>query len=343
MLFSIIIPAYNAEDSLRDTLRSVCNQTFSDYEIILVNDGSTDGTERLCEQFCAANKNARYVNQINKGVYEARRAGVRQSIGEYLLFVDADDFLRADALALLAIKIDAFHPDLICFRYTRHPDYSSDPFLSSPLPPSLYSNDSLLQVKKCLAQGRLNSVCFKAIKRKCIQKDLDSKQVQRIDFAEDLLQMISIIEETESLLQIDDILYHYNVQNDQSATHNYREKQLDDLTYVTSILIQKAASWDKQIEEDALRMRTAQYLFLLLINELTSSNEATKSNFISISQKLFAIKDRALPPCGFHRPDSRLLYLAAKQRNYTLARVVIRSSEVAKRLIKAILTLLHHN
>lgn len=342
MLFSIIIPAYNAENSLQDTLRSICKQTFDDYEIVLVNDGSTDGTEKLCKRFCETNEHARYVKQTNKGVYEARRTGVRNSTGEYLLFVDADDRLRSDSLALLADNIAELNPDVICFRYTRHEDYSNDPLLSSPLTPDFYSGNTLIQVKKCLAQGRLNSIWGKAIKRKCILKSLETAPIQRIDFAEDLLQMISIIEETESLLQIDDILYHYNVQNNQSATHNYRKKQLDDLTYVTSYLIQKAASWDNTIENDALRMRSSQYLYLLLINELTSTKDRKKGNFLSIVRELFSLGDKALPPSDACRPDSHLLYLAAKYENYALAKLVIHTSEAAKGLIRIILSHMPH-
>lgn len=342
MKFSIIVPAYNAEDSIADTLDSICSQTYNDYEIILVNDGSSDKTKSICEEFCNAHKNANFIEQVNKGVYEARRAGARKSTGEYLLFVDADDRLRTDTLDLLSSQIDRYSPDLICFCYTRHGDYSRDPFLSPALPAGLYAADSSIEIKKCFARGRLTSIWGKAIKRRCLEPDLGISSGQRVDFAEDLLQMSSVIEQAKSLLQMDDILYFYNVQNNQSATHNYKEQQLRDLTYVTSELLQKTASWDKSIKEEILRMRTAQYLYLLFINELTSSKETRKANFSSICHILFSLKDRAMAPKDSARPDSYLLYLAAKHENYAIARIVIRGSEFAKNLIRPTLSHLSH-
>lgn len=342
MKFSIIIPAYNAEASLERTLDSIGNQTNNDYEIILVNDGSIDRTGDLCKRFCKTHNNARYIEQDNKGVFEARREGARASMGDYLIFVDADDCLRADALALLADKINQLHPDVICFCYTRNKDYSKDPYLTPSLPIGFYSDDSLIEVETGLAQGRLNSIWGKAIKKRCIEQDLNNYSCQRIDFAEDLLQVIPIIEKTQSLLQVDDALYFYNDQNAQSATHKYKEKQLIDLRYVTALLIQKAASWGDALEEDSLRMRTAQYLYLLLINELTSSRENRKANFIAICRDLFSLEDRAIPPHDPKRPDIYLLYLAAKHKSYEMARIVIRGSEFAKNLIRPVISHIAH-
>lgn len=337
MLFSIIIPAYNAENTLRETLDSAINQSFDDYEIVLVNDGSTDKTEKICNELYGSNPHFNYIKQNNKGVYEARRTGAKQSKGDYLIFVDADDRLRPDSLSILASHITSHDPDIICFRYTRNEDYTNDPLLSSPLTPAFYNGDTLKRVRECLAQGRLTSIWGKAIKKKCINRSLASNQSKRIDFAEDLLQIIPIIEDAESLLQIDEILYFYNVENSRSATHNYKEKQLRDLTYVTATLIQNVAHWGNTIKKESLRMRTSQYLYLLQINELTSPADQKKENFLAISKELFDIEDEALPPRGGYRPDSQLLFLAAKFSNYSLSRFVIQTSEIAKKAICTII------
>ncbi|CUN98604.1 glycosyltransferase family 2 protein [Collinsella aerofaciens] len=338
MLFSIIIPAYNAASSLPETLSSIYQQTYDGYEIILINDGSADATESVCKVFCESHNNTHYVRQNNMGVYEARRKGAEISAGDYLVFVDADDSLRFDTLSILAREIDKCNPDIICFSYTRNPDYSNDPFINPALPSGIYEGDDLAEVRKCLARGKLNSIWGKAIKRNCLIDDLSNTDTKRIDFAEDFLQMIPIVDSARSVLQISDALYYYNCQNGQSATHSYKEKQLSDLTFVTSSLVKIAARWGEETERLAWKTRTEQYLYLLSINELSDNNETKKRNFVSISEALFNPSIKADVPCSTYRPDSYLLFLAAKNKHYLLSRVVIRCCEQLKLLILKVLS-----
>lgn len=338
MQFSIIIPAHNAESSLPETLSSIYGQTYGDYEIILINDGSADTTESVCKVFCGSHNNTHYVRQNNKGVYEARRTGVKISTGDYLVFVDADDCLRSDTLSILAREIGKYNPDVVCFSYTRNADYSNDPFIKPALPSGIYEDGNLAEVKKCLARGKLNSIWGKAIKRNCLIDDLSNTDTKRIDFAEDFLQMIPIVDSARSVLQISDALYYYNCQNGQSATHNYKEKQLSDLTFVTSNLVKIATHWGEETERLAWKTRTEQYLYLLSINELSDNKEVKKRNFVSISEALFNPSIKANVPCSTYRPDSYLLFLAAKNKHYLLSRVVIRCCEQLKLLIRKILS-----
>lgn len=338
MQFSIIIPAHNAESSLPETLSSIYGQTYGDYEIILINDGSADTTESVCKMFCGSHNNTHYVRQNNKGVYEARRTGVKISTGDYLVFVDADDCLRSDTLSILAREIDKYNPDVVCFSYTRNADYSNDPFIKPALPSGIYEDGNLAEVRKCLARGKLNSIWGKAIKRNCLIDDLSNTDTKRIDFAEDFLQMIPIVDSARSVLQISDALYYYNCQNGQSATHNYKEKQLSDLSIVTSSLVKIATHWGEETERLAWKTRTEQYLYLLSINELSDNKEVKKRNFVSISEALFNPSIKANVPCSTYRPDSYLLFLAAKNKHYLLSRVVIRCCEQLKLLIRKILS-----
>jgi glycosyltransferase involved in cell wall biosynthesis len=98
---SIIIPVYNAELFLRDTINSVLSQNFSDYEIIIVNDGSTDSSLNICNEFAKSDSRIQLFNQTNKGVTAARRKGIENAIGDFILFLDADDLLASGALQIL--------------------------------------------------------------------------------------------------------------------------------------------------------------------------------------------------------------------------------------------------
>ncbi|MBQ3235622.1 MAG: glycosyltransferase [Clostridia bacterium] len=94
---SIIVPVYNVKDYLEECLNSLVNQTLSDIEIVLVNDGSTDGSDVICEHYASEYKNVTYITQQNQGQSVARNVGVSRAIGEYILFVDSDDYVVLNA------------------------------------------------------------------------------------------------------------------------------------------------------------------------------------------------------------------------------------------------------
>ena len=93
-MISVIIPVYNVEKYISQCLDSVCNQTYSDLEIILVDDGSTDASGEICDIYACHDKRIHVIHQENSGAAAAKNAGLRVASGEYLSFVDSDDFLE---------------------------------------------------------------------------------------------------------------------------------------------------------------------------------------------------------------------------------------------------------
>lgn len=107
-LVSVIIPAYNAERFISETIESVVNQTFSDFELLIVDDGSTDNQKKIIKEFAASDNRIRYIHQLNEGVSAARNNGFKNSCGQFIAFLDADDVWLPDNLAL---KINRFGSD----------------------------------------------------------------------------------------------------------------------------------------------------------------------------------------------------------------------------------------
>ena len=93
IVFSLIIPVYNVESYLKKCLDSIVNQTFERFEILLINDGSTDGSEKICQLYKNEHSFIRYFSKPNGGLSSARNYGIRQAKGQYLVFIDSDDFL----------------------------------------------------------------------------------------------------------------------------------------------------------------------------------------------------------------------------------------------------------
>lgn len=123
MKFSIVIPVYNCEKKLHVGVESILSQTYTDFELILVNDGSKDGSLVACKAYAEKDARVKVIDQQNAGAGPARNNGILQSSGEYLIFCDADDYYDADALAYFA-DVSEQKPDLIIssfreFRYDK--------------------------------------------------------------------------------------------------------------------------------------------------------------------------------------------------------------------------------
>lgn len=116
-LVSIIIPVYNSEKFVEEAVLSAVNQTYKNIEIIVVNDGSTDGSQSIIEQLAAKYSSIRYFRQLNQGACVARNRGITEAKGKYIKFLDADDLLVSDALELQVEFTENLQPDEIVFGY----------------------------------------------------------------------------------------------------------------------------------------------------------------------------------------------------------------------------------
>lgn len=116
---SVIIPAYNAEQYLARCLDSLLAQTFTDWEAIVVNDGSRDGTGALLERYAAGDARIRALTKVNGGVSAARNLGLEAATGTFLLFVDSDDFLHPQTMEICHAQALRDSSDLVAFTYSR--------------------------------------------------------------------------------------------------------------------------------------------------------------------------------------------------------------------------------
>lgn len=217
-LFSIIVPAYNASYYIEKCIRSILNQTFDDYELIIVDDGSIDDTLKLCENFERKNQKVKVFHQTNKGVVFARAKGVKESKGEYLLFCDSDDMIHKDTLKLIKNVIHKTKSDVITFKMTNNLEqlkevndgrYYNKNELEKYIFPYLLEDENGKYFKP--------SICGGAYKRSLyISNQVDNV---KIEIGEDLACMKSMLFNAYSLYEMNDILYYYN-NNTESATRS---------------------------------------------------------------------------------------------------------------------------
>ena len=113
--FSIIIPSYNSKDTIERTILSALNNTWTDVEVLVIDDGSTDGSAQIVTDMLANDSRLRLLSQINSGPNKARNLGIYEARGRYLMFLDSDDLLEKTALEGLQDYLEPMHPDFACF------------------------------------------------------------------------------------------------------------------------------------------------------------------------------------------------------------------------------------
>ena len=119
MLFSVIVPIYNVEEYLYECIDSVLSQTFKDFKLILVDDGSPDKCAAICDAYAEKDKRVVVIHKPNGGLVSARQAGMKKASGEYIVNVDGDDFISSDMLSEAYYIIQKCNPDIVGFSLNR--------------------------------------------------------------------------------------------------------------------------------------------------------------------------------------------------------------------------------
>lgn len=169
--FSIVIPVYKTEKYLDECVQSVRAQTFGDFEIILVDDGSPDCCGAMCDAWAARDKRIQVVHQENGGLSAARNTGIRTASGDYVMFLDSDDWWAdASVLEQIAANLDRTNADVLSFNYRKSYNGNLEPLY---FPDSLASSEGAETLAEMMRYDRwVNGACNKAIRRTLL-KDHD--------------------------------------------------------------------------------------------------------------------------------------------------------------------------
>lgn len=252
MRFSIIIPAYNVEGYLLDCVDSVIKQSFRDYEIILVNDGSTDSTFEICQELSKKNKSINLITKKNGGLSSARNAGINKAQGDYLLFLDGDDFWRdEDFLENLNCIIETNSPDTIIFPYSYY--YAKDRIKGYQFDLSEISSSSN-NFSDNLYSLIDNGIWYPCAWNKCIRRDIVA--INNISFplnmtSEDVKWCFELSQHIASYYIYNKGVYMYRQNREGSISYKLKIKNLEDIF----LNIENVLSGSKKI-------RDADYLYL---------------------------------------------------------------------------------
>ena len=221
---SVVIPVYNAQSTLASTVESILVQTGPSYEIILVDDGSTDASGVLCDRLAAGHQTIRAVHTLNKGVSAARNTGIETACGEYVMFMDADDILKEDALKSLYVPdydfvVGGFEKVTSSAVRAYVPDSSMH---YDGVKGMCDFFDMMIKEDQCYL---LNSPCFKLFKRSLIiEKNISF--VTGLSYAEDKIFVMSFLCHADKVRTVDQVVYSYLIREESLSSDMTSDKHL---------------------------------------------------------------------------------------------------------------------
>jgi len=232
MMLSIIMPVYNAEKYVEKTIQSVSGQLGLNDELIMIDDGSKDGSFGICESYSKKDSRIRALHQENGGPSKARNIGIAESKGDYILFIDSDDSVTENWLPCIRDYILKYSADVYCFGYcTVRSDHRGE----IDMCPELLVLSSKEEVKAALS-GLIDSFYFNVVWNKAYRADFLKKNKICFDetlyIGEDRKFCLDVVTKCESWCMIPSSLYRYIVQNSNSISAKCDLKRLEQMLKV---------------------------------------------------------------------------------------------------------------
>lgn len=235
--FSVILPVYNVALYLERCVDSVLSQSLKDYEIILVDDGSTDASGQICDAYAEKHPNIRVIHKINGGLASARNAGLELAQGEYVWWVDSDDWIEPGALEQLHKASCENMPDIVKFRYFRVEKESQE--IPCNIEPGEYAGEeavSKLLDRAFYATGKyLLSACFHVYRRSFLKRTNITFISEKKVGSEDYLFNLCVLPMAQSVCVLSVPLYSYYLREG-SLTQTYKKDLLERYEHLYEVL-----------------------------------------------------------------------------------------------------------
>lgn len=222
MKITIIVPVYNVEKYLKDCIDSILQQTFTDYELILVDDGSPDNSGQICDDYAHKDKRIKVIHKNNGGLSSARNAGLNLSIGEYITFIDSDDLIKKDYLKKVFDIVLKENIDVLSCQFYRFKN-SLELNLEEQSDLKYEIMDKYTAMGELINNSELNfSACTKIFRRDLFKY----LKFNEIRIYEDMDIMYRIIDKASKIAIVYNSFYCYRITPNSILTSNFNQKHL---------------------------------------------------------------------------------------------------------------------
>lgn len=232
MRFSVLVPVYNVERYLVQCLNSIKEQSFADFEVIIVDDGSTDGSEKICDEFAESDDRFVVVHQSNHGITFTRRIAISKASGEYCVFVDSDDYLSGNALEIIDHYIERKSSDIVLYNSYLLFENSNKSIKKRV---SLFDDEEEFVTEKqkqklyfqLLTNDSMNALWQKAIRTSLLKNDpTDYDRYMDVSLGEDFIMSCHPVFSAAKVIYIEQYLYYYR-QSDTGVTRFFEDTSLE--------------------------------------------------------------------------------------------------------------------
>ena len=217
-LISIIIPIYKVEQYLPKCLDSIIAQTYTNWEAILVDDGSPDNCGKICDEYAKRDKRFKVIHQKNGGVSVARQTGLDNATGDYIIHCDPDDWIESSMLEDMLESAISNNADMVICDFISH-FHSKIKYESQEIP----SNTKASVIQIMMLEGKIHGSCCNKLIKKDIIKDI-SFSPTTISYCEDLLFNIKVLNQEIKVVHIPKSFYHYRINN--TSICNSKDKRI---------------------------------------------------------------------------------------------------------------------
>lgn len=311
---SILIPVYNSKQYLKKCIDSVLNQTYRNIELILVNDGSIDGSDQLCEKYAMIDPRVRVIHKSNSGVVDTRKLCVEYASGSYCICVDSDDYLCEDYVEKMIKIIAEYDPDIICCGFIKTDNYMN---VLPKFRSGYYSRNQINSeiMPCCLASESGNSfpvnLWAKAYKTELCRSMLSIPESE-MSFSEDLCCVAYGLCKCTSLYILSESLYYYR--NNPSSVCNIKSKPWDIPEKIERTML-KFISMDNCNYREQLNRR----LFMEIYGVICSQIKSTEPLSVLIKQIFTYLNEpnirNVITNCSFKKSiawKARIWFLKSK-------------------------------
>lgn len=255
MLFSVIVPIYNIEKYIRRCIDSVLEQSFADFELILVDDGSPDNCPSICDEYAEKDSRIKVIHKENGGLVSARQAGIRQACGDYIFNLDGDDSVCPDALESAQKIISETNADIVSFSYRHCINGKIGDVVEDAVPEGLYNKAQIEEdiYPRLLSDKNMEHIFYflwgKAIKRELVLKHQLAVN-PAISLGEDLSCVVPCYLDAQTVYMSKKAIYLYTIRNDSISTDfkTGQIKQIEDVILgLQKLNMDKPSDFNEQI------------------------------------------------------------------------------------------------
>ncbi len=297
-MISIVIPVYNTKkEYLDECVHSAINQNYKDVEIIIIDDGSREDVARWCDLYAEEDLRVRVIHKKNEGVSIARNIGIEEAKGDWIFFLDSDDFIEMDAFS----QIDSYEKfDVVAFKYRTkeyEKSFTSDDYYDMTI--EINKKEQAIQLLKemLINNEHTSSIGISTAKLYSLKfiKKYNIKFKAGISFREDTIFNISIFENVSRMLFVNKVVYNYRINSD-SATQKRDEKCKENSEKLITACEEVLAG--KYMDEYyAFVIWQLNYVFIKAVfcEEISSNKKAHLKNILKYEEYQNAIKNVKLP------------------------------------------------